>query len=197
MYSPKNSPPFKIITLEQLKKSINASEFFPQDASFFTVHIDSVRYLHCGSDLKFIAYSNLSDRINSFTNWFGPETPSVKDIARAGFYYTGNSDICCCFTCGTQCNQWKPDANPWKEHILSFPTCNFLRKNQPLEYINLVHENYLLAQQFICCECKNNPKDIVFYPCGHLVCCKDCGKNLTTCPACNTAITEKFYAHFD
>jgi hypothetical protein len=33
----------------------------------------------------------------------------------------------------------------------------------------------------VCCE---RVMDCVFVPCGHQVCCSDCGKQLTACPVC-------------
>lgn len=42
-----------------------------------------------------------------------------------------------------------------------------------------------------CIICMDNKKQIIFYPCRHLYCCKLCSKILDLCPICKSAILYK------
>ena len=35
-----------------------------------------------------------------------------------------------------------------------------------------------------CCICMKNGKDVVFTPCGHYCCCKQCSSQIKKCPMC-------------
>jgi len=41
-----------------------------------------------------------------------------------------------------------------------------------------------VATKDACLLCCEQPLDCVLTPCGHQICCQDCGTNLTTCPIC-------------
>lgn len=42
----------------------------------------------------------------------------------------------------------------------------------------------------LCIVCMDNPVETVFLECGHLACCKTCGKKLNQCPICRNTITR-------
>ncbi|NXL57009.1 XIAP ligase, partial [Chordeiles acutipennis] len=65
-------------------------------------------------------------RLKSFHNWplDGQLTP--KDLANAGFYYTGVGDQVACFCCGGKLNKWEPSDRAWSEHKRHFPKCFFV-----------------------------------------------------------------------
>ncbi|NXJ61620.1 XIAP ligase, partial [Rostratula benghalensis] len=65
-------------------------------------------------------------RLKSFHNWplNGQLTP--KELANAGFYYTGVGDQVACFCCGGKLNHWEPSDRAWSEHKRHFPKCLFV-----------------------------------------------------------------------
>ncbi|NXD80032.1 XIAP ligase, partial [Halcyon senegalensis] len=65
-------------------------------------------------------------RLMSFHNWplNSPLTP--KELANAGFYYTGVCDQVACFCCGGKLKQWEPSDRAWSEHKRHFPSCLFV-----------------------------------------------------------------------
>lgn len=73
-------------------------------------------------------YGQQHARVQSFRGWpqWSSQRPEV--LAKAGFIYTGKSDICCCFHCGVQMREWEPDDDPVHEHIRCSPTCPFIRE---------------------------------------------------------------------
>ena len=42
--------------------------------------------------------------------------PDKIQLARAGLYYTGKSDVCQCFLCHVKLNAWEPDDDAIKKH---------------------------------------------------------------------------------
>ncbi|NWI59636.1 XIAP ligase, partial [Calyptomena viridis] len=65
-------------------------------------------------------------RLKSFHNWplNGQLTP--KELANAGFYYTGVGDQVACFCCGGKLKNWEPSDRAWSEHKRHFPKCLFV-----------------------------------------------------------------------
>lgn len=41
-----------------------------------------------------------------------------------------------------------------------------------------------------CMICMDEPKSMVFYPCGHYYCCESCSSRVKKCPICRQAITQ-------
>ncbi|NXN07392.1 XIAP ligase, partial [Indicator maculatus] len=65
-------------------------------------------------------------RLNSFHNWPLNSQLTPKELANAGFYYTGVGDEVACFCCGGKLKQWEPDDRAWSEHKRHFPKCLFV-----------------------------------------------------------------------
>ncbi|NXS64417.1 XIAP ligase, partial [Brachypteracias leptosomus] len=65
-------------------------------------------------------------RLKSFHNWPLNSLLTPKDLANAGFYYTGVGDQVACFCCGGKLKQWEPDDRAWSEHKRHFPKCLFV-----------------------------------------------------------------------
>ena len=42
-----------------------------------------------------------------------------------------------------------------------------------------------------CVECHEREREVAFAPCGHFVCCSECGLRVSTCPLCRGAIEKK------
>lgn len=67
------------------------------------------------------------DRLQTFENWPKQITPDKFSLAKAGFYYTGNSDKVRCFACGVGVMSWDLGDDAWKEHARWSGNCVFLK----------------------------------------------------------------------
>lgn len=67
-------------------------------------------------------------RIASFKNWPSSAPVNAEDLAEAGFYYTGQEDVVCCFHCGVKVKQWVPGDIAIDEHIRHSPDCSYARQ---------------------------------------------------------------------
>ena len=57
---------------------------------------------------------------------------------------------------------------------------------------SLTRENEVLKGKTMCKICGQRQVKLVFIPCGHLVCCLECGQQMAHCPVCSSAITKHF-----
>lgn len=60
-------------------------------------------------------YESFSDRLLTFKNWPGVQTP--YSLASAGFFHIQGGDDVQCFYCGIRIHQWKPSDNALGEHL--------------------------------------------------------------------------------
>lgn len=74
------------------------------------------------------AYTELPRRHASFESWPKEELPSVEDLVRAGFFYTGSKTIVTCFYCNGSLQNWGPNDNPMIEHARWFPHCPYAKQ---------------------------------------------------------------------
>jgi hypothetical protein len=74
------------------------------------------------------AYSELPKRTASFTAWPSENLPSVDDLVKAGFFYTGTKNIVTCFYCNGSLQNWGPNDNPTIEHARWFPHCAYAKQ---------------------------------------------------------------------
>ncbi|NXL97637.1 XIAP ligase, partial [Tyrannus savana] len=65
-------------------------------------------------------------RLKSFHNWPLNDQLTPKELANAGFYYTGLGDQVACFCCGGKLKNWEPTDRAWSEHKRHFPKCLFV-----------------------------------------------------------------------
>ncbi|NXB54324.1 BIR7B protein, partial [Leucopsar rothschildi] len=142
-------------------------------------------------------------RLSTFENW--PQNSSVhpEQLARAGFFYTGQGDMVRCFYCDGGVRSWSFGDDPWREHAKWYPECEFLLHSRGREFVSNVQATFsttLLAplsteeqlrrlqQERMCKVCMDKDVSVVFVPCGHLVACAECALNLRLCPICRAAI---------
>ncbi|CAG9802208.1 unnamed protein product [Chironomus riparius] len=81
-------------------------------------------------------------RIKSFENWQFDENEkcSVLEMARAGFYYSGNSkddDSAICFVCGKVLDGWENTDDPWMEHQKHSANCKFVQMRRSEDDLTL------------------------------------------------------------
>ncbi|CAG5129110.1 unnamed protein product [Candidula unifasciata] len=74
-------------------------------------------------------------RIGTYVGWpsqdlqgKGNVKPSVVDLARAGFYFTGRGDFVRCFACGIQIGDWERHHEPYVVHATRNPQCPLVMK---------------------------------------------------------------------
>jgi hypothetical protein len=73
-------------------------------------------------------YIELPRRDASFALWPNENLPSVDDLVRAGFFYTGTKTIVTCFYCNGSLQNWGPSDNPMIEHARWFPHCPYAKQ---------------------------------------------------------------------
>ncbi|CAL1528891.1 unnamed protein product [Lymnaea stagnalis] len=77
-------------------------------------------------------YSREICRIGTFNGWPGQDLhckllkPSVIDLAKAGFLYTGQGDTVQCFVCNLQVGDWERHHEPFVVHATRNPQCPFV-----------------------------------------------------------------------
>ncbi|XP_069139618.1 baculoviral IAP repeat-containing protein 7-A-like, partial [Argopecten irradians] len=81
--------------------------------------------------------SHINQRLETFDNWpsdFVVQSP--RQLATAGFYYTGVTDTVRCHYCDGGLREWEPGDVPWVEHAKWFPHCKFVLKIKGLPFID-------------------------------------------------------------
>ncbi|KAB7501635.1 E3 ubiquitin-protein ligase XIAP, partial [Armadillidium nasatum] len=78
-------------------------------------------------------FSNYEVRLSTYDPWFSylPENqkPNKELFAKAGFVYTGISDIVMCFSCKRGLFNLDESDEPMKEHVRYYEGCSFAREN--------------------------------------------------------------------
>ena len=88
------------------------------------------------------SYRELPKRYASFATWSNESTPSVDDLVRAGFFYTGTRSIVTCFYCNGSLQNWAATDNPMIEHARWFPHCAYAKQLcGEREYQKIQHAN--------------------------------------------------------
>ena len=85
----------------------------------------SMTYCHARMFNPYMVYYR--DRVLSFEKWPLQLKQNKHSMAQAGFYYTKNSDIVTCFSCGICISQWLKSDEAWAEHQRWSPNCHYLK----------------------------------------------------------------------
>ncbi|XP_014600570.1 PREDICTED: death-associated inhibitor of apoptosis 2-like isoform X1 [Polistes canadensis] len=91
-------------------------------------------------------YANLELRVLSFDIWPKPMI-DIKQLAEAGFFYTGEQDQTLCFHCGVGLKDWEPNDDPWYEHFKWFVKCHFLLMFKGKEYADVEGQFIKLSKE--------------------------------------------------
>jgi Inhibitor of Apoptosis domain len=82
-------------------------------------------------------HSHMQDveaRFDSFVGW--PSRQNPRDMAEAGFFYTGEGDSVLCFHCDGGLKEWVPEDEPAVLHAKWFgPYCAFLKATVGADFI--------------------------------------------------------------
>ncbi|NXF32018.1 BIR7B protein, partial [Nyctibius bracteatus] len=145
-------------------------------------------------------------RLSTFRNWPQYTDMHPEQLARAGFFYTGEDDVVRCFYCDGGVRNWSFGDDPWREHAKWYPGCEFLLRSRGREFVSsfglflffffgkdetqMSTEEQLrrLQEERMCKVCMDRDVSVVFVPCGHLVACGECALNLRLCPICRAVI---------
>ncbi|CAF2838345.1 unnamed protein product [Rotaria sp. Silwood2] len=93
------------------------------------------------------AYVEISKRLSSFNSWPQEDLPSVDDLVRAGYFYTGLKTIVTCFYCNGSLQNWGPQDNPLIEHVCWFPLCAYAKQLCDDELYRKVQESKRIRQE--------------------------------------------------
>lgn len=157
-------------------------------------------------------YFRLSDRIETFHNWPAVLAHIASELAEAGFYYKGNSDIVHCFSCNTEISNWIPSDSPWERHRIKNPNCEYVCSNatETSSSTNEANKSIVNGEseaattvgtnsnydRYLCTVCFENKYDVAaLFPCGHVYCCT-CSSRLAKCPCCRKIVSLKLKLYF-
>lgn len=80
------------------------------------------------AEVSHFAYREIPKRYASFNTWTNDASPSVDDLVRAGFFYTGTRSVVTCFYCNGSLQNWGANDNPMIEHARWFPHCAYAKQ---------------------------------------------------------------------
>jgi len=144
-----------------------------------------------------------SFRLNSFNEGLRPWplsfiTPS--QLAKAGWYYLGQSDKVRCAFCGGVICDWLPGDTALEEHRFHYGRgCPFVQgvsNNVPIEEDKIDGYDSIEPIDRECVVCLENTKKVIFIPCSHISCCLACARRVETCPICRKSPERKMKVYF-
>nr|BDV49900.1 MAG: baculoviral IAP repeat-containing protein [Metapenaeopsis lamellata majanivirus] len=77
-------------------------------------------------DCELPRYKYLDTRLISFDKWPENLSQHSRDMAEAGFWYTGIGDHVKCYHCGNGLRNWEKNEKPWEAHARWYPKCGFV-----------------------------------------------------------------------
>lgn len=122
-------------------------------------------------------------RLLSFENWPVGIKQRPKELAEAGFFYTGQGDRVVCFSCNGGLYHWEEQDVPWEQHAKWYSDCDYVRLVKGQTFINTVVSGgsggssttkVPSSIRTTCKICYSRDYDTVFIPCGHVIACSDC-----------------------
>ncbi|KAM9371920.1 baculoviral IAP repeat-containing protein 7 [Phaethornis superciliosus] len=81
-------------------------------------------------------------RLSTFQNWPQSTDMHPEQLARAGFFYTGQGDVVRCFYCDGGVRNWSFGDDPWREHAKWYPECEFLLQSKGREFVRSVQDSF-------------------------------------------------------
>uniref|UniRef100_A0A0A1XBF2 Apoptosis 1 inhibitor n=1 Tax=Zeugodacus cucurbitae TaxID=28588 RepID=A0A0A1XBF2_ZEUCU len=110
-------------------------------------NISSSSNSRCGNETQlyrpeYPEYAIEAARLRSFAEWPRNMKQRPKELADAGFFYTGTGDRVKCFSCGCGLKDWDDDDEPWEQHALWMPKCRYLNLLKGHNYIENIAAKY-------------------------------------------------------
>ncbi|XP_059202015.1 E3 ubiquitin-protein ligase XIAP [Centropristis striata] len=87
-------------------------------------------------------FSLMNNRLDSFRGSNLAQQVSAERLARAGFYFTGQADRVCCFSCQKTVENWCRGDTPVERHKEVSPSCMFLSCTHRTNF-NPIHDTRL------------------------------------------------------
>lgn len=157
---------------------------------------------------------DIKKRVQSFGLWPSAMVQRPREMAEAGFLYTGVGDKVQCFFCFGRMSNWEESDDPWEEHAYWVPTCQYVIIKKGLEYVKKVNDEgrkgngrrKVNAKVKIsqveemeiesdisekCAMCYDKNRNICFLPCNHFASCGHCSFNTPNCPVCRATIQNR------
>lgn len=167
-------------------------EFFKNDDPLFIKRKRAPLY----SDKK-----TLESRLKTFEDWPPQMRQKPRELAEAGFYYTGRGDQVVCFHCGLGLQNWSSGDDAWAKHALFYSKCEFHQLKDENNMMSSLMIKEMSAEdvkikqveacnKLLCKICLENELSVVFMPCKHTACCSDCSVNFDKCVICRQNITS-------
>ncbi|XP_010147747.1 PREDICTED: baculoviral IAP repeat-containing protein 7 [Eurypyga helias] len=131
-------------------EDVGNQEMFPLQEIFDTVDGQLLSLLQ-GIDSEETALPNEPEypemvteemRLTTFQNWPQYTDMHPEQLARAGFFYTGQGDTVRCFYCDGGVRNWSFGDDPWREHAKWYPGCEFLLRSRGREFVSSVQESF-------------------------------------------------------
>lgn len=88
-----------------------------------------------------VMYAEIPRRQATFSAWPNENLPSVDDLVRAGFFYTGSETVVTCFYCNGSLQNWGATDNPTIEHARWFPNCAYIQQLCGPEFYRRIQES--------------------------------------------------------
>lgn len=170
---------------------------------------------------KVMEYLDLKKRIQSFGLWPTAMVQRPREMAEAGFLYTGAGDKVQCFFCFGKFSRWEENDDPWEEHAYWIPTCQYIIIKKGNEYVKKVNsegrkgngrrrrdvnqtkvkinndekmETEEIDNPDKCAICYDKKRTVCFSPCHHYASCGVCSFNTNSCPVCRSSIFSRITA---
>jgi hypothetical protein len=167
--------------------------------------------------IKHPEFKLMTQRIKSFETWPVGIKQRPQELAEAGFFYSGQSDLTICFSCDVHLSKWEPFDNAWVEHKKhATEDCDFLKTNH--ETVKLNEEKFKEVKkppkveetsdeasestqevQFesLCKICLERKSTVLFLPCKHVSVCGICVFGIEKdCPICRTPIDQTINLYY-
>lgn len=143
--------------------------------------------------LQYPEYETEISRRQSFSDWNLSYYSQPTKLAEAGFFYSGNKDYINCFACGGGFKDLSDDMDVWNYHAQIYGNCDFLIAKKGQEYIDSFKTNLptpVISGNQLCKICYVEKYNTAIIPCGHMVTCSNCVKQINKCPMCRKKIDK-------
>lgn len=78
-------------------------------------------------------------------NWPQSLKYLVEPLCDAGFYYAQKGDEVRCFCCGGILKNWDDAEQPWDQHAIWFPKCDYINMVKGSTFRNNVRERIVVS----------------------------------------------------
>ncbi|CAF4061314.1 unnamed protein product [Rotaria sordida] len=139
-----------MLSRQELSSIRIVNEQLTRDNSIGTANNDTFR----SNEIVYTAachtnYIEIPRRHASFATWPNENLPSVDDLVKAGFFYTGSKTIVTCFYCNGSLQNWGANDKPMIEHARWFPHCAYAKQLCGADLYRKIQESKRARQEII------------------------------------------------